>query len=325
LRDVPYSTVIDSLETIIRELNHTNGDRIRAFVGPYGLLPTTSASFPNPADKLVELTDFDKKQMKEMWRIARKYNTRIHTECYGGSIYLMYKDKENAILGPDVHLQHCSGSSFDEILILKETNTHVGLTFQSAVPNIMPMLSLGIKVGIGSDGPKLLGNADIFQCMRMVHNAQRDDEIFSGNDMFNLPPEKLVEMTTIEAAEVIGWDDEIGSLEVGKKADIVTINLLNSRMMPRFNVLDTIVMLGNGNDVDNVFVDGEQLLENGKVLSADEECILIEGEKEARSTLERAGLTAFIDNPKKFWGMPRRYPEEKKFDLEWQRRDGGYY
>ena len=71
-------------------------------------------------------------------------------------------------------------------------------------------------------------------------------------------------MTTIDAAEVIGWEDDIGSLEIGKKADIITVNLMNPRMTPRFNIIDTMVMLGNGNDVDNVFVDGVHLLEMEK-------------------------------------------------------------
>ena len=97
----------------------------------------------------------------------------------------------------------------------------------------------------------------MFQSMRMTQNKHKDELTFSTNFMFNLPSDRLLEMTTIDAAEVIGWEDDIGSLEIGKKADIITVNLMNPRMTPRFNIIDTMVKCwGNGNDVDNVFVDG---------------------------------------------------------------------
>lgn len=74
---------------------------------------------------------------------------------------------------------------------------------------------------------------------RMTQLKHKDELMFSTNGMFNLPPHKLLEMITIDAAKVIGWDDEIGSLETGKKADIITIDLMNPRMTPRFNIVDT--------------------------------------------------------------------------------------
>ncbi len=323
IQEVTYDQMIDAMADAIRQLNHANNDRTRAFVAPYGLLPSVSPSFPTPSDKLpLELSETDQHHLDQLWRVADEYDTRIHTECYGGSIHTMIKAK-NPLLGPRVHLEHCSGCSFAEQMILKETGTGVGITFQSTTP-VIPMMHMGIKMAIGSDGPKLLGNADMFQCMRMTKIRHQDDSIFSGNDMWNLPPAKLLEMTTIDAAQIIGWDDDLGSLEVGKKADVITVNLLNSRMTPRFNIVDTIVMLGAGGDVDNVFVDGRQLLENGKVVTVNEEKVLMEGHEEARATLERAGLTEFM-NAEPGWGQVRRYPSKARFDLEWQREDGGYY
>lgn len=322
VREVSYDEMIAAMEQVIAALHHANGDRTRAFVAPYGLLPSVSPSFPTPADKLPdELSPADQHHLDELWRVADEYGTRIHTECYGGSIHTMLKAK-NPLLGPRVHLEHCAGCSFDEILALRDTGTNVGVTFQSTTP-VLAMLHMGIKVAIGSDGPKLLGNADLFQCMRMTQNRHKDDSGFSGNDMWNLPPHKLLEMTTIDAAQVIGWDDDIGSLEVGKKADVITVNLLNSRMTPRFNLVDSLVMLGAGGDVDNVIVDGCRLLKDGRVVSVDEKRILLEGEAEARATLERAGLLDFTQAGP-YWGQPRRYPG-LHFDLDWQRRDGGYY
>lgn len=322
--EVSHAQSIKALEKVIETLNHSHGDTIRAYVSPYGLLPSTNSSFPVQADKLWnQPTEFDLHQLTEMWRIADEYDTRIHAEAYGGSIYQMHKAGKLALLGPRVHLQHTSGCSFDELKILADTGTHLGVTFQSST-QVLPMLWLGVKMALGTDGPKVLGNADIFQNMRMFQAKHKDELIFSTNGMFNLPPEKLLEMNTVDAAEVIGWP-EIGSLEVGKRADIITVDLMNPRMTPRFNMIDTLVMLANGNDVDNVFVNGRHLLENRKVTSVNEKKALWEGHEEAEATLKRAGYEAFIDGKEQFWGVARRYDSREKFSLEWQREDGGYY
>lgn len=324
MRSVSYEQMLQSLETIIKTLNHSHHDRIRAFVSSFGLLQSTFPINPTPADLLAKgPTEEDIRQLKDLWRIADEYDTRIHAEAYGGSIHQMYKAGKYALLGPRVHLQHTSGCSFDELQILADTGTNVGVTFQSSTM-LIPMLWMGIKIAIGTDGPKLLGNADMFQSLRMTQAHHKDELMFSTNGMFNLPPHKLLEMITIDAAQVIGWDDEIGSLEEGKKADIITVNLLNPRMTPRFNVVDTIVMLGNGNDVDNVFVDGVQLLRDGKATLVDEKTVLREGDRVGRETLERAGYHNFIEQ-EPAWGQIRKYETREKFNLQWQREDGGSY
>ena len=323
MREVSYEQMLQSTEAVIKTLNHTSNDRIRAYVSPYGVLMSTSASSPMQADQLVGgLTEFDQEHLKQMWRIAKDYDTRIHAEVYGGTIHQMYQSKY-ALLGPRVHLQHASGCSFDELQILADTGTNMGVTFQSTTM-LIPMLWMGIKVAIATDGPKLLGNDDMFQSMRLTQLKHKDELMFSTNGMFNLPAHKLLEMVTIDAAKVIGWDDEIGSLEVGKKADIITVNLLNPRMTPRFNVVDTLVMLANGNDIDNVFVDGVCLLKDGRAQLVNEKKVLTEGEDMARRSLERAGFDAFIEQ-EPAWGQIRRYETREKFSLERQRQEGGYY
>lgn len=217
LQEVTYEQMMQSLETIIQTLHHAYHDRVRVFVSSFGLLPSTHPISPTQADLLTKgPTEEDLQQLRDLWRIADEYDTRIHAEAYGGSIYQMHKAGKLALLGPRVHLQHTSGCSFDELQILADTGTNVGVTFQSSTM-LIPMLWMGIKIGIGTDGPKLLGNADMFQSLRMTQLKHKDELMFSTNGMFNLPPHKLLEMITIDAAKVIGWDDEIGSLESGKR------------------------------------------------------------------------------------------------------------
>lgn len=142
--------MLESLETVISELNHANDDRTRAYVTPFGVVTSVDPSAPTPADRCVKLTDHDIRQAKEMRRIAEKYSTRIHTDAFGGMIHLAYQDKENALLGPDVHLQHCTGLSFDEAMILAKTDTHV--SFAPGMGQIVNRTPVNRTSESGGDG-----------------------------------------------------------------------------------------------------------------------------------------------------------------------------
>ena len=91
-----------------------------------------------------------------------------------------------------------------------------------------------------------------------------------SRDMFLLPPGKLLEMITIDAARALGWDDEIGSLDVGKKADVAIVNLRQPHLTPNVMVVHRLVYEAVGNDVETVIVDGRVLMEDRTVLSVDE-------------------------------------------------------
>lgn len=325
-KEVAYEEMLDSLETVVKTLDHANGGLTRAFVAPFGIVTSVDPSAPTPADRCVALTEHDKKQARDMRRIAEKYNTRIHTDAFGGMIRLARQDRENALLGPDVHLQHCTGLSFDEALILQKTDTHV-----SVAPSIrqlvnrtplIELLDLGVTVALTTDGSMLSSGFNLFDAMK------RAQMIFQRamNDAFYLPEEKLLEMTTIDAAKCLGMEKEIGSLELGKKADVIALNLMNPRLMPRFNIISTLVGNGQPGDVELVIVDGQIRLENGRAVGIDEEEILRRAEEEARETVARTPyLQAFAYPQKKQWGQTKLYFDEARFDLEKNRLDGGHY
>lgn len=325
MKEVEYETVLESLETVIRELNHANEDRTRAYVAPFGVVTSVDPSAPTPADRCVRLTEHDLRQSKEMRRIAEKYNTRIHTDAFGGMIHLAYQDKEHALLGPDVHLQHCTGLSFDETKILAKTDTHVsfapGMRQMVNRTPVIELLELGATVAITTDGSMLSSGFDMFDAMRRAKMIMRR----AMNDDYYLPSEKVLEMTTIDAAKCIGMEDEIGSLEVGKRADIIAINLMNPRLMPRINLVDTLVGNGHPSDVDLVVSDGRILIRDGKVKTVSEEEVLLKAEEEALETVERATHLHPFARKKPQWGQTKIYFDEVRFDLEENRKDGGHY
>ncbi len=325
IEEVTYEKMLNSLETVIEQIHNSNNGKTKAYVAPFGIVTSVDPSAPTPADRCVRLTEHDLKQAKEMRKIAKKYNTRIHTDAFGGMIYLAYQDKENALLGPDVHLQHCTGLSFDEVLIIKKTGTNIscspGMKQLNNRTPVIELLEMGVTVALTTDGSMLSSSFDMFSAMKrtqMVHRAASKDDYY-------LPSEKILEMATIDAAKCIGLQDEIGSLEINKKADIITINMMKPHLMPRFNIIDTLVCNATHDDVDMVVIDGEILLENGKTVYLNEKEIMLQAEEEAKITIERAGLQKFAYPSKRQWGRTKEYFDEVRFDIEENRKDGGYY
>ena len=322
---VTYEKLLYSLESVIEQLNNANNGKTKAYVAPFGVVTSLDPSASSPADRCVKLSDYDLIQAKEMRRIAKKYNTRIHTDAFGGMIYLASQDKENALLGPDVHLQHCTGLSFDEVKIIAQTGTNISFApgmrqLVNRTP-VVELLEMGVTVALATDGSMLSSNFDMFSAMKrtqMVHRAASKDDYY-------LPSEKVFEMATIDAAKCIGLQDEIGSLEVNKKADIITINMMKPHLMPRFNIIDTLVGNASHADVDMVIVDGEILLENGKAVYVNEKEVMLQAEEEAKKTMNRAGLQKFAYPSKRQWGKTKTYFDEVRFDIEENRKDGGYY
>ena len=162
---------------------------------------------------------------------------------------------------------------------------------------------------------------DMFDAMKRAKMIFRR----AMNDDHYLPAEKVLEMTTIDAARCIGMEEEIGSLEVGKRADIIAVDLMNPRLMPRINIIDTLVSNAHPSDVDLVLVDGQVVLRDGKAVFVDEEEVLLAAEQEAKETAERAPHLHPFAHKKPQWGKTKIYYDEARFDLEENRKDGGHY
>ena len=203
----------------------------------------------------------DREQARRVRAIASKYATRIHSDAFGGMIKLASQD-EYGLLGPDVHLQHCHGLSMEEVQIVAETDTRIGHSpgpsaFRCPVPELM---QAGATVAVTTDGTSPRQSFDLFQAMRKAQLLQQ----VHFRDRAYLPPGKLLEMVTIDAARALGWEDEIGSLEAGKKADIIVINMRQPHLMPNFMPVHRLVYEAVGNDVETVIVDGRVVMEQGK-------------------------------------------------------------
>ncbi len=304
-RNISFEEMIEGAEATIQELNGSADGRINVFLTPFTIVPSLDPSNASTPDRAIKLTDNDRMQARRVRETARKWGVRIHSDAFAGQIRMAFQDKENALLGPDVHLQHCWGISHEEVDILAETGTFVTHAPPGRATPVLNMIARGVPVAITSDGVSPSRHFDMFQTARL---AQYTQHLLHNHDRYLLPPGKLFEMITIDAAKALGMDHEIGSLEVGKKADIAIINMRQPHLTPNWMVIHRLAHQVLGSDVDTVIVDGKILMEGGKVLTTDMEQALDFGEREAQALVERAGLQAHMHDPA--WGKLYRTFEE---------------
>lgn len=237
-RNISFEEMIEGAEAAIEAINGTADERIKVFLTPFTIVPSFDPSNPTTPDLAVKLTADDRLQARRVRETARKWGVRIHSDAFAGQIRMAYQDKENAILGPDVHLQHCWGISHEEIDILAETGTSVTHAPPGRATPVMGMMAKGVLVAITTDGVAPSRHFDLLQTARL---AQYTQHLLHNHDRYLLPPGKVFEMITIDAAKALGLDHEIGSLEVGKKADIAIINMRRPHLTPNWMVVHRLV------------------------------------------------------------------------------------
>lgn len=207
-----------------------------------------------------------------------------------------------AILGPEALLSHSTDFTDDEIAICADLDVKIAHN-PSAVASIykrcraVEMMEVGITVGLGSDATAPDRSGDMFrhmqQCMHYHRRHFRDSGV--------LPPGKVLEMATIDAARALGMDGEIGSLEVDKKADAIIIDLAKPHLYPLNMPLYRIACFANGADVDTVIADGKLLMQGRKVSSVDEIKVLENAQTATETMLERTGRHALLETPENFF------------------------
>ena len=175
---------------------------------------------------------------------------------------------------------HCVWCSEDDLAVLKEYNVSVvhnpesNMKLGSGFAPVPRMLELGINVAIGTDGAASNNNLNMFEEIHLasvIHNGYTNNPVI-------MDPATVLGMATKNGARLQGRADT-GSLEVGKKADIVAVNLDAPHMRPNLNPLALLVYSAQGSDVTMTMVDGKILYENGEYHTMDKEKIMYEFEK----------------------------------------------
>ena len=134
----------------------------------------------------------------------------------------------------------------------------------SGVAPVTRMLALDLAVGLGPDGPA--GSNNDFNLFEEMDLAAKLQKVFTG-DPRNLPATAAVEMATIRGARALGMNQEIGSLEPGKRADLISIRLDRPNAVPLYNVYSQMVYALKGSDVEDVMVNGKLLVRDSRPLT----------------------------------------------------------
>ena len=210
------------------------------------------------------------------------------------------------LLGPDSLLSHCIDLHEDEIALLADTRTKVAHnpSANASIAGRCPateLMDAGACVALGSDATAPDRSADMFRHMQQAMHYHRRH----FQDASVLPIGKVLEMCTIGGARALGLEDQIGSLETGKLADIVTMDLRRPHLCPPNMPLHRLVCFANGNDVTNVMVGGEMVLEQRRSTRVEEADVLSDAVRQTGVMIDRIGGAADLELPSDFWGHQR--------------------
>src|SRR5699024_10184567 len=184
---------------------------------------------------------------------------------------------------------HCVHVSSEDIEILKKNNVQVvnnptsNLKLASGFAPVEEMLNKGVNVALGTDGSSSNNNLNMFEEM---HLASIINKAVNKNAT-SIPAIKALEMATINGGKSLFWDDEIGSLEVGKKADLILVDMDKPHFYPIHNIVSALAYSAQASDVETVIVNGRIIMEDYYIKTVDEERIIFETEKIGKDLVNR--------------------------------------
>lgn len=235
-----------------------------------------------------------RKLLEQVARLSRQHGVMVHTHasenCDEIALVETLTGKRNieylrdvGLTAPHVLLAHCIWLNDAEMDILAASGTHVAhcpssnLKLASGFARVPEMIERGISVSLGADGAPCNNRLDIFTEMRTAALIQK---VLHGSRA--LPALAALRMATINGANAMGMGDIIGSIEVGKRADLIFLNLNSLHTMPQPDIISTIVYAAETSNVETVMIDGRIILREGTFLTINESGILSAAQRFAR-------------------------------------------
>jgi len=235
--------------------------------------------------------------------LSERYNVMVHThaseneteiaivEAERGMRNVVYLD-HIGLARPNLILAHSIWLNDEEKRIIRKRGVKVthcpgsNLKLASGIAQIPELIAAGVGVGIGADGAPCNNNLDMFQEMRLtalIHKVKQGPTAMDARTVLRL--------ATIGGAEVLGMADQIGSIEVGKKADLQLLDLEDFHVYPSYDAdwFSRVVYAATRGDVDTVWIDGEVVMEGKIVRTIDRRRVLQQSDRCLRALLHRIG------------------------------------
>ncbi|MFQ5913616.1 MAG: amidohydrolase family protein [Nitrospinota bacterium] len=245
--------------------------------------------------------------------LAEKYDLKITTHSAADPPSKVYRDYLRltgrsdieflvnlGVLSPVYVLVHCVGAGERDIQSIGEsgasvvTNPVANAFLCNGVAPVKRMMQNGINVALGNDTAMINHSVDMIEQMKFCSLLQN---VFTL-DPTAIPPEKALEFATINGAKALGIEGSVGSLEMGRRADVVIFDLRGANTSVVNRPVSNLVYGARGLDANLVMVDGKILVKEGKLVAFDrEEEVIAEATERAQITLKKAGLTYLTHRP----------------------------
>lgn len=196
-------------------------------------------------------------------------------------------------LRPDVVAAHCVWLTDDDIAIMKRAgaavshNPESNMKLASGVAPVPKYLAAGITVGLGTDGAASNNDLDMFGAMRQTAFLHK----LASRDPRAVPATAVLEMATIGGARALGLDKRVGSLEAGKRADLIVVAMNGARQTPMYNPVSHLVYVARGDDVRTTVVNGKVLMRDRQMRTLDERVVLADARALAKKVREAVAST----------------------------------
>lgn len=285
-----YQTTADAIatnEALIRQYDRAHDGRVRVWTSPVGHTMTSDALLQG----LKQLADRHGTGMTmhlSSW-VADVQGYLART----GMRPVKYYD-HLGVLGPNVVLAHMVNLDDEEVELVLRTGTKIahcpttagwfgyGLTQVARFPE---MLARGATIGLGCDAQTCSNNLDVVRAMYSSAILFRD----ARRDMGAMTAERVLEMATLHGARCAMQETDLGSLEAGKKADVVMFDATSPEWRPLHHPVANLVFAADGHSVDTVLIDGQVVLEGRRFLTVDVEAVFRDLERVGRRVLEATG------------------------------------
>ncbi|MCK5332371.1 amidohydrolase [Candidatus Parcubacteria bacterium] len=255
------------------------------FLLKYDRISTVTFSIaPNP------LIEFSEEKLKKIKKIVDENNLIVHlhiaedwsernrfVERYNRTPIEMLSD--SGLFNSKIVLAHSVNFTDDEIDYLSEYKD-VGISFNPKsnykllgyTAPIKRMIEKKLTIGIGTDGVGSSNSLDMFDQMNFIAFVSKgcQEEGSFCDDQSGIDPEKIIRMATIDGAESLGLENEIGSIEEGKKADLIFVDFSRIGLTPSYNIYSSLVYNTDGSDVTDSIINGKIIMENKKISRVDE-------------------------------------------------------
>ncbi|WP_046176430.1 5'-deoxyadenosine deaminase [Domibacillus indicus] len=242
--------------------------------------------------------------LREVQKLSAHYNVKVHTHASENKGEIAIVEQETGmrnvvyldhlgLANERLILAHCIWLDEQEKRIIRERGVNVShcpgsnLKLASGIADIPGLLNDGSSVSLGADGAPCNNNLDMFNEMRLAALIQKP---IYGPTCMNA--RAVFKMATIGGARAVGMDHEIGSIEIGKKADLAILNLNSFHTFPSYDVdpISRIVYSATRADVETTIVDGRVVMENGRMKTINKETVLKEADASIKRLLSRTAI-----------------------------------